>query len=89
MLNELTTVIGFGFTMLSLIGALIQRDRTMMRQMSDDKERVRDEIAKIRETYLQRVEFLNYSEKTEKQLEKQFDKLNLRLDELLRQRERV
>jgi hypothetical protein len=89
MTPELTTIIGFGFTIFSLIGALIQRDRALMRQIADDKEKMNGEIAKIRETFLLRQEFLAYIEKSEKMLDKQFERLNGRLDKLIEQRERV
>jgi hypothetical protein len=89
MTSELTSIIGFGLTIISLIGALIQRDRALMRQIADDKDKFKDEIAKIRETYLQRVEFQQYTDKLDKQLDKQFDRVNQRLDELIKIRERA
>jgi hypothetical protein len=89
MSSELTTIIGFGFTIISLIGALIQRDRALMRQMGDDKDKMNSEISKIRETVLWRAEFLAHIEKQEKSIDRQFERLNTRLDKLIEQKERV
>lgn len=78
--SELASLIGFGLTIFTIVGGLIQRDRALMQRMAEDKEKAMNAIAVIREDYVKKEDLREHITAIERSL----DRLHSRLDQLLK-----
>jgi uncharacterized membrane protein (DUF106 family) len=80
--NELITISGAVFTVITFIVGAFSRDRAMQRQYSEDRERFNIAIATIREEFVKKEELKEHI----KRLEQTQERILNKLDDLLKQR---